>query len=59
MIMFSEDIRILIVDDMMTMRKIVSKSCKELGFNDIIVAKDGAEALEQLKKSEKQELGSN
>lgn len=42
--MFDPKTRLLIVDDMMTMRKLVSKICKELGFTDLQEAKDGAEA---------------
>jgi two-component system, chemotaxis family, chemotaxis protein CheY len=40
--MFDLSTRILIVDDMMTMRKIVTKACKEIGFTDITEAADGA-----------------
>ena len=40
--MFSPTTRILVIDDMMTMRKIVSKACRDLGFTDIIEAADGA-----------------
>ena len=34
--MFDPTTKILIVDDMMTMRKIVGKACKELGFTDLV-----------------------
>ena len=40
--MFSPDIKILIVDDMLTMRKLVGKALRDLGFNNISEAKDGA-----------------
>lgn len=40
--MFDLSSRILIIDDMMTMRKIVGKVCKEIGFTDITEANDGA-----------------
>ncbi|MES2855951.1 MAG: response regulator [Bdellovibrionota bacterium] len=40
--MFDLSTRILVVDDMMTMRKIVAKVCKEIGFTDITEAQDGA-----------------
>lgn len=40
--MFDLKTRILVVDDMMTMRKLVSKACKEIGFTDITEAADGA-----------------
>lgn len=39
--MFDKKSRLLIVDDMNTMRKIVSKNCRELGFLDITEAADG------------------
>lgn len=40
--MFDLNTRILIVDDMMTMRKLVGKACKEIGFTDLTEAADGA-----------------
>ena len=42
--MFDPKTRVLVVDDMMTMRKLVSKACKEIGFTDILEAPDGAQA---------------
>ena len=39
--MFDLKTRILVVDDMMTMRKLVVKICKEIGFTDITEAADG------------------
>lgn len=42
--MFDLKTRILVVDDMMTMRKLVGKACKEIGFTDISEANDGAAA---------------
>ncbi len=42
--MFDLNTKVLVVDDMLTMRKLVGKVLKELGFKDIIEAKDGAEA---------------
>ena len=42
--MFDPKTRVLIVDDMMTMRKVVGKSCKEIGFTDLTEANDGADA---------------
>jgi two-component system chemotaxis response regulator CheY len=44
--MFDLKTKILVVDDMLTMRKLVQKSCKELGFTDFTEAKDGREAWE-------------
>ena len=49
--MYDPKTRVLVVDDMMTMRKIVAKTCKELGFTDIIEAADGALAWEALSSS--------
>ncbi len=46
--MFDPKIRILVVDDMMTMRKLVTKICKELGYSDITEAGDGAKAWEAI-----------
>ncbi|MCJ8278329.1 MAG: response regulator [Bdellovibrionales bacterium] len=48
--MFSEDTKVLIVDDMMTMRKIVQKTLANLGFKNFIVAKDGSEAWNLLQQ---------
>ncbi len=46
--MLKIEAKILIVDDMMTMRKLVIKCCKEIGFTDFIEAADGALAWEAL-----------
>jgi two-component system chemotaxis response regulator CheY len=46
--MFDPKTRILVVDDMMTMRKLVSKVCREIGFTDISEAADGAKAWEAI-----------
>ena len=40
--MFDLKSRILVVDDMLTMRKLVGKVLKEIGFTDITEAADGA-----------------
>ncbi|MBF0469955.1 MAG: response regulator [Gammaproteobacteria bacterium] len=37
-------IKVIVVDDMMTMRKIVSKNLKAMGFKNIVEAEDGAKA---------------
>ena len=42
--MFDVKTKVLVVDDMLTMRKIVSKIMRELGFTDITEALDGEEA---------------
>lgn len=44
--MYSLTSKVLVVDDMMTMRKIVIKSLKEIGFTDFTEAPDGAKAWE-------------
>ena len=41
-------IKFLIVDDSVTMRRIVANSLKNLGYNDFVEANDGREALEKL-----------
>ncbi len=40
--------RILIVDDSSTIRKIIRKPLIELGFNDIVEAENGLDALKKL-----------
>lgn len=47
--MFDPKTRILVVDDMLTMRKIVSKILRELGYTDIVEAADGVEAWDKTK----------
>lgn len=47
--MFDPKTKILIVDDMLTMRKIVSKILRELGYSDITEATNGKEAWEKAK----------
>jgi two-component system chemotaxis response regulator CheY len=42
--------KVLIVDDFTTMRKIVRNILKEIGFEDISEAEDGNDALQVLKK---------
>jgi two-component system chemotaxis response regulator CheY len=49
--MFDPKTKILIVDDMFTMRKIVSKVFKDLGFSDMVDAADGNEAWEKISSS--------
>lgn len=49
--MFDLSIKVLVVDDMLTMRKIVSKTCKELGFKDIVEAADGNLAFQGLQSN--------
>ena len=49
--MFDLKTKILIVDDMSTMRKLVGKILKEIGFSDITEAADGAQAWEAVTTS--------
>ena len=49
--MFAPNTIILILDDMMTMRKIVMKNLKELGFTDVQEAADGNLGWDVLTKS--------
>lgn len=44
-----EDMRMLIVDDFSTMRRIVRNLLKEIGYNNTDEAEDGAVALAKLK----------
>lgn len=46
--MFDFKTHILVVDDMKTMRKLVMKACKDIGFQNFTEARDGAEAWEVL-----------
>jgi two-component system chemotaxis response regulator CheY len=46
------DIKVLVVDDSSTMRRIVKGVFKGLGFTNILEAEDGSVALEKLKKEE-------
>ncbi len=43
-------IKVLVADDFATMRKIVRNILKQIGFEDIIEAEDGAVALQLLKQ---------
>ncbi|PWF21204.1 chemotaxis response regulator CheY [Corticimicrobacter populi] len=44
-----KNIRILVVDDFPTMRRIVRNLLKELGFENVDEAEDGAQGLDKLK----------
>lgn len=46
--MFDINLKVLVVDDMMTMRKIVKKTLTDIGFKDIVEASDGQKAWETL-----------
>ncbi len=43
-------LKVLVVDDFATMRRIVKGVLKQLGFNDVVEANDGKLALDELKK---------
>jgi two-component system chemotaxis response regulator CheY len=44
----ASSIRVLIVDDQMTMRALIQSSLQQLGFTDIATAVDGEEGLKSL-----------
>ena len=44
------NIKVLVVDDFATMRRIVKGALKHLGFTNITEAEDGSMALQELKK---------
>lgn len=49
--MFPKDTKILVVDDMSTMRKLVIKQLKDAGFTDITDKDDGASAWQAVEKA--------
>ncbi|GKW33056.1 chemotaxis response regulator CheY [Pectobacterium versatile] len=49
--MADKELRFLVVDDFSTMRRIVRNLLKELGFNNVEEAEDGADALNKLRSS--------
>jgi two-component system chemotaxis response regulator CheY len=49
--MFQSSTKVLVVDDMMTMRKLISKVCKEIGFTDLTEAADGIQAWEAIQNA--------
>ncbi len=44
-----KNMKILVVDDFATMRKVIKNLLKQAGYNNIVEAEDGAEALKVLK----------
>ena len=50
--MIKSEIKILIIDDMKTMRKIVQKSLNDLGFKNITEAADGVEGWTQISSAQ-------
>lgn len=49
--MTDKNIRFLVVDDFSTMRRIIRNLLKDLGFNNVEEAEDGAMALKKLRDS--------
>lgn len=49
--MFSQNTKFLVVDDFLTMRKIIKKALNENGYFDIIEAENGTQALKMLQES--------
>jgi two-component system chemotaxis response regulator CheY len=49
--MFPPNTKILVVDDMLTMRKIVTKQCKDMGFTEFVEAADGQIAWTKLNET--------
>jgi len=50
--MFAPDTRILVVDDALTVRKLIVMTIKKMGFTDILEAGDGALAWSAMKDAE-------
>jgi two-component system chemotaxis response regulator CheY len=50
--MFDLKTKILVVDDMAMMRKVVIKCCKDIGFTDFVEAGDGNEGWAALQKAD-------
>lgn len=50
--MFDTKTRVLIADDIVTMRKVVAKIFRELGFTDVIEAHDGQDAWNKIQTME-------
>lgn len=48
--MFNLSLKVLVVDDFPTMRRIVKNLLKQIGFENIDEAEDGMQALQKLKK---------
>ncbi len=44
----ASQIRVMVVDDQMTMRSLVRTGLQQLGFQDIVETPDGEEALRQI-----------
>ena len=46
--MIDTSLKVLVVDDMSTMRRIVKNVLKQIGFTDLVEAEDGQDALKKL-----------
>src|SRR5690349_16460989 len=49
--MFPKEARILVVDDMMTMRKVVKKCLADIGYSNVVEANDGETAWPEIEKA--------
>ena len=49
--MFNETTKVLVVDDMKTMRKIIRSGLKKLGMSEVVEAEDGSQAWMMLRES--------
>jgi len=49
--MFDPGTKILVVDDMNTMRKLIVKACKDIGFSNFEEAQDGALGFKKLEEA--------
>ena len=47
--MIDTSLKVLVVDDMSTMRRIIKNVLKQIGFSDLIEAENGQDALNKLK----------
>ena len=47
--MIDTSLKVLVVDDMSTMRRIVKNVLKQIGFSDMVEAENGQDALKKLK----------
>jgi two-component system, chemotaxis family, chemotaxis protein CheY len=50
--MMDTSVKVLVVDDMSTMRRIVKNVLRQIGFSDIVEAENGQEALGKLKSGD-------